>query len=151
MRKSLILIALILLAGCAELKVANNKVAAAPDADIQTAANAVKAMRYKKAVTLYNKIFIESPRPEVAAEALFQIAYLLTIYDNPEKDYAKALQVFDEYIKRFPGQARLEEAESWSFVLRTMLDLKEENESLHRSIEQLKNLDVRHEEKRREK
>lgn len=137
-----------MLAGCAELKVANNKVATAPDADIQTAANAVKGRKYKKAARLYNKIFIESPRPEVAAEALFQIAYLLTIHDNPEKDYAKALQVFDEYIKRFPGQTRLREAQNWSFVLKAILDLKNENDSLHKSIEQLKKLDVRHEERR---
>jgi outer membrane protein assembly factor BamD (BamD/ComL family) len=145
-KKILVLIALIALGGCAALKVASE-----PEEDFHAAAAAVKEKRYQEAITMFSNILIQAPQSHAAANALFQIAYVQALYDNPRKDYAKALQNFDEFIKRYPGHAQLQDAENWRFVLRTMLDLKKENERLSRSIEQLKKLDIRHEEKRRMK
>lgn len=142
MKKILVLIAVIALGGCAAFKVAS------PDEDFQAATAAVKAKRYQHAVTMFKKILIQSPQSNVAADAQFQIAYVQALYDNPQKDYAKALQNFDEFIERYPGHAKLQDAQNWRFILKTMLDLKKENDRLSRSIEQLKKLDIRHEEKR---
>lgn len=144
MKKILVLIAIIALGGCASFKVTS-----APDEDFQAAAAAVKDKRYQEAVTMFKNILVQSPQSDVAADAQFQIAYVQTLYDNPQKDYAKALQSFDEFIERYPGHAKLLDAENWRFILKTMLDLKKENDRLNRSIEQLKKLDIRHEEKRR--
>lgn len=144
MKKILVLIAVIVLAGCAELKVPS-----ASDEDFQAATAAVKEKRYPEAVTIFKNILVQSPQSGTAAEAQFQIAYVQTLYDNPQKDYAKAIQSFDEFIKRYPGHARYQEAENWRFILRTILDLKKEDDRLHKSIEELKKLDIRHEEKRR--
>ncbi len=144
MKKIVVLIALIILAGCASFKMETQ-----PERDFKTAAAAVNGKRYEEAVTMYQKILGEFPQSESAADALFQIAYVQTFYDNPQKDYAGALQSFDEFIKRYPGHARYQEAENWRFILRTILDLRKENDRLHKNIEQLKKLDIRHEEKRR--
>jgi outer membrane protein assembly factor BamD (BamD/ComL family) len=85
----------------------------------------------------------------MAADALFEAAYLQAFYDNPHKDFAQALQGFDEFLKRYPDHARAQEAHNWHFVLKTILDTKKENDRLNQSIEELKKLDIRHEERRR--
>lgn len=142
MKTTLVVIVLIALAGCSGFK------ATKPDKDFQSAAVAVKEKKYEDAITTYKKILVKSPQSEGAADALFQIAYVQTLYDNPQKDYAKAILNFDEFIKRYPGHTRHQEAENWRFILRTILDLRKENDRLHKNIEQLKKLDIRHEEKR---
>jgi outer membrane protein assembly factor BamD (BamD/ComL family) len=143
---TLALMVLIALAGCATLKPKTKA-----DNEFQIAAVAVKEKRYEEAVTLYRKILSESLQPASTADALFQLAYLQTLYDNPQKDYAKSIQSFDEFIKRYPGHARYQEAENWRFILRTILDLRKENDRLHNNIEQLRKLDIRHEENRERK
>jgi TolA-binding protein len=143
-KKILVLIAMIALAGCAA-----TKPTISPDEDFQAATVAVKEKRYQEAITIYKNVLVQSPKSDIAADALFQIAYVQTLYDNPQKDYMKALQSFDDFVKRYPGHAMAQEAENWLFTLRTILDLRKENDRLHKSIEQLKKLDIRHEEKRR--
>ena len=44
---------------------------------------------------------------------------------------------------------RADEARTWISVLRTVQELKKQNEHLNESIEELKQLDIRHEERRR--
>ena len=146
MKKFVVLIAVIALGGCATFKVAS-----APDEDFRAAAAAVKEKRYQEAVTMYKNIVVQSPRSDAAANAQYQIAYVQTLYDNPQKDYARALQSFTEFIERYPHDVKLLDAENWRFILKMMLDLKKENERLSRSIEELKKLDIRHEEQRRMK
>lgn len=143
MRNILAVIVLVALAGCATIKPETK-----PENDFQIAAVAVKEKRYEEATTLYNKILGESHQPTRMADALFQVAYVQTLYDNPQKDYAKAMQSFDEFIKQYPGHARYQEAENWRFILRTIIDLRKENDRLHKNIEQLRKLDIRHEENR---
>lgn len=142
MRIALVLVVLSMLAGCAAFMTYGT------GADFRHAAAAAKDKKYNEAVAIYNKIAVQAPQSEAAPEALFQAAYLEALYDNPQRDYAKALQGFDEFIKLYPDHGKLQEAENWRFILRTILDLKKENDHLKRNIEQLKKLDIRHEERR---
>jgi hypothetical protein len=83
-----------------------------------------------------------------ADEALFQHACQQTLFDNPRKDYARALKAFEEYIRRFPKGAHLKEAKNWRSILKTILDLREENDRLNKKIVELTQIDILHEEKR---
>jgi len=142
-KSTLVVIALIVLAGCATVK---------PEAkthnDFQVADLAVKHKRYEEAVAIYRKILSEPLQSESSADALFQLAYIQTLYDNPQKDYTNAIQSFDEFIKRYPDHVRYQEAENWRFILKTILDLRRENDRLHKNIEQLRKLDIRQEKNR---
>jgi outer membrane protein assembly factor BamD (BamD/ComL family) len=145
-KKTVVLVAMIALVGCAA-----TMPTISPDEDYQAATAAVKEKRYQEAVTIYKNVLVQSPKSEIAADALFQIGYVQTLYDNPQKDYTKALQSFDEFVKRYSRHAKVQAAENWRFTLRTILDLRKENDRLRKDIEQLKKLDIRHEEKRKGK
>jgi TolA-binding protein len=112
------------------------------------AAALVKEKKYQEAVIAYRKIAADSPQSTVAGDALFEAAYLQVFYDNPQRDYSQALSGFDEFLKRFPDHARAPDARSWHLALKTILDIKKENDHLNQNIEQLKKLDIRHEERR---
>jgi TolA-binding protein len=58
---------------------------------------------------------------------------------------------FAEFLKRYPDNRRADEARTWISVLRTVQELKKQNEHLNESIEELKQLDIMHEERRKEK
>jgi outer membrane protein assembly factor BamD (BamD/ComL family) len=147
-RKVFALIILIALAGCASLR-APSKATTGPEEDYQNAARCVQEKKYQSAIKGFKKVANDSPQSQMAADALFEAAYLQAYYDNPQKDFALALQGFDDFLKRYPQHARAQEAQSWRFVLKTILDTKKENERLNRSIEELKKLDIRHEQRRR--
>jgi outer membrane protein assembly factor BamD (BamD/ComL family) len=112
------------------------------------AAELVQEKKYQEAIIEYRKIAADSPQSMVAGDALYEAAYLQVFYDNPQRDYVQALSGFDELLKRFPDHARVNDARNWRLVLRTILDIKKENEHLKKNIEQLKKLDIRHEERR---
>lgn len=118
------------------------------DAEFETAGRLVREKRFSDAVATYAKIARESPASERGANALFACATVRTLYDNPQKDYALALQGFDEFLRLYPNHDRALDAQSWRSVLKMLLELKKENEQLAASIEQLKRLDVRQEERR---
>ncbi len=105
--------------------------------------------RYGDALTIYTRIAKESAGSDRGATALFSAASTRTFFDNPHKDYALALQDFEEFLHRYPRNERAREARNWRSVLRVMIELKTENERLTQNIEQLKKIDIRHEERRR--
>jgi outer membrane protein assembly factor BamD (BamD/ComL family) len=144
-RNVLVLIVVVLLYGCATTPPA----APGPEADYQRAAVFENEKKYLKAIAAYRKIADESPHSPLAADSLFEAAYIQAFYDNPQKDYAQALAGFDEFLKRFPQHVKARVAKNWRVVLKTILDTKKENERLRESIEQLNKLDIRHEERRR--
>ena len=98
----------------------------------------------------YRKILSASPAPApvVAAKAQYDIAFILAYYDNPQRNYTQAIQELDEFLRLYPDDARVREAQNLLFMLKAVIDLKKENEHLNKSIEQLKKLDIRHEERR---
>ncbi len=119
------------------------------DVEFENAGRFIKEKRYGEAVATYSKIARESPASERGASALFACASVRAFYDNPQKDYALALQGFDEFLRLYPNHDRALDAQNWRSVLKMLLELKKENEHLATSIEQLKQLDIRHEERRR--
>lgn len=148
MRKVFVVIILITLAGCVPPP-PPSEVVTVPEADYRKAALFVKEKKYHEAIAAYRKMAADAPQSPVAADALFEAAYLQTFYENPQKDYAQALQGFEDFLKHYPGHAKAAEARNWRVVLKTILDARKENDRLNRSIEELKKLDIRHEERRR--
>ena len=145
MRNALVLIVVALLSGC----ITTPSVATGPEADYQSASLFAKEKKYPEAIGAYRKIAGEAPHSNLAAESLFEAAHLQAFYDNPQKDYAQALAGFDEFLKRFPKHAKAREAKNWRVILKTIVDTKKENERLQKSIEELNQLDIKHEERRR--
>ena len=84
-----------------------------------------------------------------SAEAMFELALIPVHYDNSQKDNGLAIKRFEEFVKRFPDHKRAPEAQSWIATLKTVQDLRKETEHLSKNIEELKRLDIRHEERRR--
>ena len=118
------------------------------EADYQTASALVRDRKYPEASTLFQKIAVEAPQSAVAADAVFETAYLLVAQDNPQKDYGQAYLAFDDFLKRYPNHRKAEEAQNWKAVLKTVQESRKENDRLARSIDQLKKLDIRHEQRR---
>ena len=146
MRKVISVIALIIFAGCVTPQ--PSAVVTGPEADYQNAVRSVKEKKYHSAITAFRKIVADEPKSPIAADALFEVAHLQAFSDNPQKDYSQALSGFNEFLRRYPDHAKARDAENWRAVLKLLLDTKKENDRLNKSIEQLKKLDIRHEERR---
>lgn len=147
MRKIIVLIAaIILLSGCA-----TGRFATEPERQFQEAAVSVKEKRYKEAASLYKKILADATDPALAADALYELGLVYAHQDNPQRDYAQTVQTFEQFIRRYPDSNRVGEAQAWIAALKTVQELKKENDKLKESIEQLKRLDIRHEERRKRK
>lgn len=144
MKEVIVLLAIIWLSGCA-----TGVIVTGPEKEFQAAEISVKEKKYKEAVSAYKKIMAETPDSALAADALFELSLVYVNQFNPQRDFAHAIQSFEEFIRRYPDNRRADEARSWSSVLRSVQELKKNNEHLNESIEQLKRLDIRHEEKRR--
>jgi outer membrane protein assembly factor BamD (BamD/ComL family) len=121
---------------------------AGPKGEMQRAASFEKEKKYSDAIAVYRKIVTDYPQSPVAADALFAIAHLHAFYDNPQKDYARALADFEDFDKRYPDHEKFQEAKNWETVLKLMLDTKKENSRLRKSIDQLEKVDIKHEERR---
>jgi len=124
---------LFLSAGCASMSAPGRKLAAAN--------GLYEAGKYGGAAAAYRKIFQEASGP-AAAEARFGLAATLAAGDNPQKNYAQALRAFEEFLKLHPGHPKARQARDWQQVLRAL-------EQVNKSIDQLKRLDISHEEKRK--
>ena len=153
----ILLLAAYSLSDCARL-------AGGPDTEFYRADSFLKEKKYSEAITAYRQIANDTANPERAANAQFSLAAALAYYDNPQKDYALALQEIDEYLARYPDADRAQEAQQQRSLLQIIVDLEKENHNLPRSIEQykqnidrltksiekLKQLDIMHEERRRQ-
>jgi len=135
--------------GCAGLPArTGDDAAAAKAADAQ---NLLRDSKYAAAIAELRKIIQEHPNSAWAAKAKYSIALASVSPGNPRKDYAAALAEFDEFLAQYPQDERVPEARSWRQALKTIIDARRENERLNKSIEQLKQLDVRQEQKRQAK
>lgn len=119
-------------------------------AELRNAENLFNQRKYSDAVNLYKKILTASPAPApaIAASAHYGMAFTFAYYDNPHRNYAEAIQELDEFLRLYPDNARVRDAQNLRFILKAFIDVKKENEYLNKSIEQLKKLDIRHEERR---
>lgn len=144
MRRFIVLYLLILASGCATTEVLTG-----PAKELQDAAVLVKGKNYQEAVAVYKKILTDAPESAVAAEARFEIALIHAAPENSQRDFTLAMREFEEFFKLYPDNQRASEAQSLAYILKMVLDLKKENERLNNNIEELKQLDIRHEERRR--
>lgn len=119
-----------------------------PDIEFENADRFIKEKRYSEAIATYGKIAKESRTSERGANALFASASARAFYDNPQKDYVLALREFDEFLRLYPKNEKARDARNWRYFLEMLLELRKENERLSSNIEQLKELDIRHEERR---
>lgn len=108
----------------------------------------VKERKYQEALAVYDRTAKESAGTDRGASALFSAAELRVWSDNPGRDYTASLQKFEEYLKLYPDHRKVREALNWRHMIRTVLELRKENEQLTKNIEQLKRVDIRHEERR---
>lgn len=134
------------LTGCARLSV----LPTVQVTELQNAENLFNQRKYSDALTAYRKTLTTAPAPApvVAAKAQYDIAFILAYYDNPQRNYTQAIQELDEFLRLYPDNARVRDAQNLRFILKAFIDVKKENEHLNMSIEQLKRLDIRHEERR---
>ena len=118
--------------------------------ELQNVENLFNQKKYSDAINAYRKIVTATPAPTraVAAHAQYGIAFILAYYDNPQRNYAQAIQELDEFLRLYATDSRVPEAQNLRFILQSCIDLKKDNDHLKKSIEQLKNLDIRHEERR---
>ena len=156
MRRLFLLLLLLMccLGGCASIQAriqGGHQEGHGQDAAFDSADRLFNEKKYNEAITAYNKIAQESAGSERGARALYDVAFTHAFYDNPRRDYAQALQKFDEFLLAYPDNAKADKARNWRHILGMVLELKKENEHLSRSIEQLKKIDIMHEEQRKGK
>ena len=127
----ILLLVSINLAGCA-------RIIGGQDTELYRAEGMLREKNYPDAITAYREIAKETDSPERAANAQFSLALALAYYDNPQKDYALALQEFDQFLKLYPDAEKAQEAQQWRSLLRIIVELKKDNEDLNKKIEQYK-------------
>ncbi len=110
--------------------------------DITSADNYFRKKQYANAAAVYREMIQQNPNSPYAADARYRLAMTLVAADNPQKDYMQAFQEFEVFAKRYPNDRRNMEAQNWIAVLKALHDQ-------NKRIEQLKRLDIRHEERRR--
>lgn len=145
MRRLFVLALLLMccLSACARLKADHH------DVDFENADRFFMEKKYSEAIAAYDKIAKDSPRSERGARAHYDAAFTHTLYDNPHKDYAQALQEFDDFLRIYPDNERALDAQNWRYILKMVQDLKKENGRLLQNINELKQIDIRHEERRK--
>jgi TolA-binding protein len=150
MKKVIVLFAVIWFSGCATTAPTVVTVTG-PEKQFQDAAVCVKGKRYKDAAAEYSKVISDFPDSPLAADALFELALVYAHHNNPQRDYTQATRAFSDFLRRYPDNRRADEARTWISVFKTIQELKKQNEHLNESIEELKKLDISHEEKRKRK
>ncbi len=109
---------------------------------ISAADNYLKKKQYSNAAVAYREFLQEAPDSFYASDARYGLAMTLVAADNSQKDYAQAFHEFEAFVKLYPNDKRSAEAQNWIAVLKALNDQ-------NKRIEQLKKLDIRHEERRR--
>lgn len=111
----------------------------------------LKDKKYPNALAELKLIRSEYPGSPEAAYAHFETALIHAMPDNPELNFGEAIIEFESFRKLFPDDKRSRDAEAWISALTANMELKKENDKLNKNIEQLKRLDIRHEERRKGK
>ena len=114
----------------------------APGRELREADAFFRENKYHDAVARYRTVIRDYPDSLWAADAQFGLAATLAYHDNPQRDYAQALREFEDFLRLYPNHAKTDEARNWRQALKTL-------DHLNKNIEQLKRLDIKHEEKRK--
>ncbi len=135
-------------AGCQTLGVEQKTEVSQPQPPIGDAKKLISERKYSDALTTLQKALHDGQYGASAPDIRYLIATVYVAADNPQRDYSQALVEFDEFLRLYPDHERAVEAKSWRHAIKLILEAKKENERLRKSIEGLKELDVRQEQKR---
>ncbi|PNX51074.1 MAG: hypothetical protein BV458_12060 [Thermoplasmata archaeon M9B2D] len=110
-----------------------------------------------KDITKYERILKEKPDKETLASAYLRLASLYSSHRNPSPDYARTLKLLNNYSTLEPDKAKSETFQYWYSIIsyinklrQQTAGLQKENAELKEVIEELKHLDIRIEEKRKQ-
>lgn len=145
---SILILMAILFAGCAGLFPGGQYDLTVPATKSAEANKLLNEHKYPEAIAAYQKIIKEYPNSDGAANAIYYVATAFVSVQNPNKDYAQALTHFEDYLYKYPKHERAADAKNWRQAIKVILDTRKENERLLKNIEQLKQLDMRQEQKR---
>lgn len=118
------------------------------DGDLHAAEQLADEKKYAEALAGYQALLSRKGKSGRDAEARYAIAVILASHDNPQRSYAKALDAFSDFLRKYPDHERAEDAANWAGALKVLQDAKQENEQLRKNIEELKRLDIRQEKRR---
>ena len=134
--------------GCAGLFPSGQEELTVPAIKSAEAKKLLNEYKYPESVAAYQKIIQEYPNSDWAANAIYTIATAFVSVQNPHKDYAQALTHFEDFLYQYPQHERATDAKNWRQAIKVILDARKDNERLLKNIEQLKQLDMRQEQKR---
>jgi outer membrane protein assembly factor BamD (BamD/ComL family) len=140
------LLILALVSGCARFWA--ERLDGGPESRIAEAEKLAQEKKFPQSLAAYKKILQDYPESEWSARVRFEIALVYASTANPQRDYSQALREFEEFLTLHPGHERAAEANTWKNLIKSFLEVKKENEQLRKNIEELKQLDLRQEEKR---
>lgn len=103
----------------------------------------VKEKKFSDAVQVYRAVIAENAKDPSAAEAQYQLGYVYVSADNPNRDYNLALREFSRLMAQYPESDRLKESASWVLLIT-------EYQRLNQRLEDLTNIDIELEKKRRQ-
>jgi outer membrane protein assembly factor BamD (BamD/ComL family) len=153
MKRSLCVLALLCFfaCGCAGLLTHGRDKSSAPAIKSAEAKKLLDEHRYPESVAAFQRIIKEYPNSDWSANAIYNIATAFVSVQNPRKDYTQALAHFEDFLYKYPQHERATDAKNWRQAIKVIIDAKKENERLLRNLEQLKQLDMRQEQKRQGK
>jgi tetratricopeptide (TPR) repeat protein len=93
---------------------------------------------YEEALTTYEKVLSLTPQRPPGDEALFSMGLIYAHFNNPKKDYQKAIDCFVRIINDYPGSPLADQAKIWIGVLQQTEKLSQEVKSLKLTMEDLK-------------
>ncbi len=120
-------------------------------------------------ISRLKKLAREDPETSVRAKSHLKLAFLYVNSRNPQLNYSRALQEMESYLSMAPNKVQKDDFQNWLTVLREMgklqaalkkvqganihlrdevTTLKETNNKVIETIERLKTLDCKMEEKR---
>jgi hypothetical protein len=102
--------------------------------------------------------------PSIRAKAYLHLAKLYSSYKNTKPNYQQALKKLEMYLSFEPAKGETDEMQNWLALLRelvkehdeirkakqTINQLAKENKELKDAVEELKNIDIQMEEKRKQ-
>ena len=145
---SILMLMIFFAGGCAGLFSGDQEDHSVPAIKSAEAKILLNEYKYSESVAAFQKIIKEYPKSDWAANASYTIATVFVSVENPNKDYAQALTHFEEFLYQYPQHERATDAKNWRQALKVIIDAKKEKERLLKNIEQLKQLDIRQEQKR---
>ena len=145
---SICILVTFLLSGCAGFLTSDKSDHSVPGIKSAEAKKLLDENKYSESVAAFQKIIKEYPNSDWAANAIYGIATAFVSVQNPHRDYAQALAHFEDFIYHYPQHERATDAKNWRQAIKVIIDAKKENERLLKNIEQLKQLDMRQEQKR---